>query len=147
MATEIEVDVALEAFLHVPAGGREAMTAALEAAERVRPRKISTERTRRHRAKKRAGNVPPNGNVPANVPSNAPWNVPRDVTGARDAFELVAAPGQPPLRDRSKSPRKRSIKDEFHDLGWRAGASERPGSAPRPAPRSSSRPQPQGARR
>jgi hypothetical protein len=77
MATEIEVDIAVEAFSHVPGGGREAMIAALEAAERVRPRKISTERTRRHRAKKRAGNVPPNGNVPANVPSNAPWNVAR----------------------------------------------------------------------
>jgi hypothetical protein len=38
--------------------------AALEAAERVRPRETSTERTRRHRAKGRAA-----GNVPANVPS------------------------------------------------------------------------------
>ena len=39
--------------------------AALEAAERVRPRETSTERTRRHRAKKRAaGNAPAAGNVP-----------------------------------------------------------------------------------
>ena len=38
--------------------------AALEAAERVRPRETSTERTRRHRAKRRAA-----GNVPTNVPS------------------------------------------------------------------------------
>ena len=83
MATQAEIEAAAAAIQAIedPAVDVSEFTpaarAALEAAERVRPHETSTERTRRHRAKKRAaGNVP--ANVPANVPSagNVPANVP-----------------------------------------------------------------------
>jgi hypothetical protein len=64
--------------------------AALDAAERVRPRETSTERTRRHRAKKRAA-----AKVPANVPSAG--NVPEadgggNVSSRTRPIDTVSAP-------------------------------------------------------
>ena len=76
MATQAEIEAAAAAIQAIedPAVDVSEFTpAALDAAERVRPHETSTERTRRHRAKKRAA-----GNVPANVPANVPsaGNVP-----------------------------------------------------------------------
>ena len=77
MATPAEIEAAAAAIRDAMPGlwsetwpWQTAARAALDAAERVRPRETSTERTRRHRAKRRAA-----GNVPTNVPSAG--NVPK----------------------------------------------------------------------
>ena len=67
--------------------------AALEAAERVRPRETSTERTRRHRAKRRAA-----GNVPANVPSAG--NVPEADGGNVSSPARLIEVGTPDMAGR-----------------------------------------------